>query len=207
MEARFSAPVQTCPGAHPASCIMGTAVFPRGKERAGRDATSTPPMGRTAFTQPQCLYSTVIPLLPLWAIRPAQSLSACTRVHFTVSYNFDLLILTSWSAENLPVCQCITIWATHSLSLAHGVLTHSSERRDVSYKNKCEVRIEYFVVSGFSREADENWGLLSHYAASSGNFLPTFRDKTICVIFKGHLEDEASKLSRNACKKLPLLAA
>jgi len=78
VEARFSAPVQTCPGAHPASCIMGTAVFPRGKERAGRDATSTPPMGRTAFTQPQCLYSTAIPLLPLWAVRPVHSLSACT---------------------------------------------------------------------------------------------------------------------------------
>ena len=24
-----------------------------------------------------------IPLLPLWAVRPVQSLSACTRVHFT----------------------------------------------------------------------------------------------------------------------------
>ena len=40
--------------------------------------TSTHPMGRTAFTEPQCLYSTAIPLLPLWAIRPVQSLSACT---------------------------------------------------------------------------------------------------------------------------------
>jgi len=27
--------------------------------------TSTPPMGRTACTEPQCLYSTAIPLLPL----------------------------------------------------------------------------------------------------------------------------------------------
>ena len=40
--------------------------------------TSTPPMGRTASTEPQCLYSTVIPLLPLWAARPVQTLSACT---------------------------------------------------------------------------------------------------------------------------------
>ena len=39
---------------------------------------STPPMGRTACTQPQCLYSTAIPLLSLWAVRPVQSLSACT---------------------------------------------------------------------------------------------------------------------------------
>ena len=29
--------------------------------------------------------STAIPLLPLWAVRPVQSLSACTRVHFTLT--------------------------------------------------------------------------------------------------------------------------
>ena len=75
-------------------------------------------MGRTACTQPQCLYkgalyltvelylyspyvpyglyrasvpvqgcivpySRAIPLLPLWAVRPVQSLSVCTRVHCT----------------------------------------------------------------------------------------------------------------------------
>jgi hypothetical protein len=40
--------------------------------------TSTPPMGRTACTELQCLYSRAIPLLPLWAVRPVESLSACT---------------------------------------------------------------------------------------------------------------------------------
>ena len=79
-------------------------------------------MGRTACTEPQCLYkgalylyltvelylyslygpyglyrtsvpvqgytlrlpySRAIPLLPLWAVRPVQSLSACTRAQFT----------------------------------------------------------------------------------------------------------------------------
>jgi hypothetical protein len=71
-EARFLTPVQTGPGAHPASCTMGTGSFPGGKERPGRDAepsppssavvikgksyASTPPMGRTACTEPQCLY-------------------------------------------------------------------------------------------------------------------------------------------------------
>jgi len=38
--------------------------------------TSTPPMGRTACTEPQCLYSRAITLLPLWAVRPVQSFSA-----------------------------------------------------------------------------------------------------------------------------------
>ena len=46
--------------------------------------TSTPPIGRTACTEPQCLYSTAIPLLPQWTLRPVQSLSACTSLHFTV---------------------------------------------------------------------------------------------------------------------------
>jgi hypothetical protein len=36
--ARFSAPVQTSPVVHPASCKMGTGVFPGGKFRPGRDA-------------------------------------------------------------------------------------------------------------------------------------------------------------------------
>ena len=40
--------------------------------------TSTPPMGRTAFTESQCLYGRAKPLLPLWAVRPLKSLSACT---------------------------------------------------------------------------------------------------------------------------------
>jgi len=35
-------------------------------------------MGHKAFTEPQCLYSTAIPLLPLWAVWLVQSLSACT---------------------------------------------------------------------------------------------------------------------------------
>jgi len=40
--------------------------------------TSTPLMGRTACTESQCLYTIAIPLLPLWAVRPVQRLSACT---------------------------------------------------------------------------------------------------------------------------------
>jgi len=80
--------------------------------------TSTHPVGRTACTEPQCLYNGTlylylylyspygpcglyrtsvpvqrcplplpIPLLPQWAVRPVQSLSACTTVHFNFTYN------------------------------------------------------------------------------------------------------------------------
>jgi len=40
VEARFSAPVQTGPEAHPASCTMGTGSFPG--VRCGRGVTLTP---------------------------------------------------------------------------------------------------------------------------------------------------------------------
>ena len=44
-------------------------------------------MGRTACTEPQCLYSRSILLLPLCAVRPVQSLSACTvDLYFYFSY-------------------------------------------------------------------------------------------------------------------------
>ena len=36
-------PVQTGPGAHPASCKMGTGSFPGGKVRPGRAADHSPP--------------------------------------------------------------------------------------------------------------------------------------------------------------------
>jgi hypothetical protein len=41
MEAGFSAPVQTDPGAHPASCTMGNESFPEGVE-SGRNLTLNP---------------------------------------------------------------------------------------------------------------------------------------------------------------------
>jgi len=74
---RFSAPVQTALGAHPASCKMGTGSFPGGKERPGREPDISDP---SSFV---VLKSITIPLLPLWTVCPVQSLSACTRVHFT----------------------------------------------------------------------------------------------------------------------------
>ena len=78
--ARFSAPVHTGPGAHPASCAMGTGSFPRDKERPGRDADPSP------LLVPWSWKGRAIPLLPLWPVRPVQSLSACTRVHVTLLY-------------------------------------------------------------------------------------------------------------------------
>jgi len=80
VEARFSALVQTGPWAHPSSCTMGTGSFPGGKKRPGRDADPSP------LLVPWSRKSRAILLLSLWAVRPVQSLSACTRVHFTFTF-------------------------------------------------------------------------------------------------------------------------
>ena len=79
MEARFSASVQNGPGAHSASCTMGTGYFSGVK--SGRGVTLTPhpllvllvkkeysytstlPMGRTARTELHCLDKGVLYLL------------------------------------------------------------------------------------------------------------------------------------------------
>ena len=69
--AKYSAPVQTGPGSHPASCTMGTGSFPGVK--SGWGVTLTPHL-----LVPWSRKSRAITLLPLWAVRPVQSLSACT---------------------------------------------------------------------------------------------------------------------------------
>jgi hypothetical protein len=77
---RFSAPVQTSPGAHPASCTMGTGPFQGVKSGQGVTLTHHPLLVQWPRK------GRAIPLLPLRAVRPVQSLSACTRVHFTLPY-------------------------------------------------------------------------------------------------------------------------
>ena len=99
--ARFSAPVQPGPGTHPASCTMGIWSFPGVK--SGRGVTLTP----NSLLVPWSRKSRTIPLLPLWAVRPVQSLSACTRVHFTfyfiaTCYGLDGPGIESWWGRDLP---------------------------------------------------------------------------------------------------------
>jgi len=85
MGARLSAPVQTGPVAHPASCTMDTGSFPGLK--SGRDVMLAP----HPLLVPWSWKSRAIPLLPLWAVQPVQSLSACTRVHFTFTFTFTFI--------------------------------------------------------------------------------------------------------------------
>ena len=81
MGVRFSEHVQTGPGAHPASCTMGTVSFPGVKN--GRGVTLTPHSLLVQWSRK----SRPTPLLPLRAVRPVQSLSTCTSVHCTFTFH------------------------------------------------------------------------------------------------------------------------
>jgi hypothetical protein len=81
VEERFSAPVQTAPGDHPASCAMGTGSFPGVKR--GWGVMLTPRSLLVLWSRK----GRAIPLLPLWAVWPVQSLSACTRYFLHIVTN------------------------------------------------------------------------------------------------------------------------
>jgi len=72
MGARFSPPVLTVPGAHPASCKMGNGTFPWVKSGWGVTLT------HHTLLVPWSRKERAISLLPLWAVLPVQSLSVCT---------------------------------------------------------------------------------------------------------------------------------
>ena len=92
VEARFSATVQTGPGAHPASCTMGTGSFP-GVNRPGRRADHPPPPTRRGHERVELyLYS---PSGPQWPV------IGRTLLHFT-----------------LYICSEQTLWLRNSGALA-----------------------------------------------------------------------------------------
>ena len=63
--------------------------------KSGRGVTLTP----HSLLMPWSRKSRAIPLLPLWAVQPVQSLSACTRVHFTSYFFFFLNIWRIFNSE------------------------------------------------------------------------------------------------------------
>jgi len=115
---RFSAPAQTGPEAHPASCTMGTRSFPRVK--SARSVTLTP----HPLLEPWSRKSRAITLLPLWAVRPVQSLNTCTRAHFT----FLLLNLI------------LKIWNVAPMEADSQNLSTPSQRDFTKRQNHCAVR-------------------------------------------------------------------
>jgi hypothetical protein len=106
-------------------------------------------MGRTACTEPQCLYCIAIPLLPLWTVRPVQSLSACgVELYFYSPYEPYGLYRASVPVQGWPLPSlwplhfftCCTLaiefWHVYVLDLGYFVWSWSPHRhltfRDVT---------------------------------------------------------------------------
>ena len=112
MGARFSATVQNGPGTHPASCTMGTGSFPGLKSGQGMTMTSHP------LLVPWSRKSRAIPLLPLWAVRPVQSLSAYTRMHF------NPLMPNDYSGHTAPLTSKHCILYIYSTNISTEYFKH-----------------------------------------------------------------------------------
>ena len=108
MGVRFSAPLQTGPGAHPASCTLGTGSFPGVKSSRGVTLIPRP------LLVPWSRKSIAIPLLPLWAVRPVQRLNTCTVELYLYSHYWPYgLYRTSVSL------QCCTLPLVNFIILPH----------------------------------------------------------------------------------------
>ena len=86
------------------------------------------------LTQILCIL-TQVPLLTLWAVRPVQSLSACTRVTFTFTFSFYISAVNCWQL-------CCNTDALYHLLIqrrqhCHMFIVHLSDHRgqkDVTYQ-------------------------------------------------------------------------
>jgi len=114
---------RTCPDRPwgPSSLLYnGYRVFPGGvKSSQGMTLTPHP------LLVPWSRKGRAIPLLPLWAVRPVQSLSACTREHFTFYFTFMqhwvFVTLCGWLSSmqgGIPPCISVihTEWQIPSVA-------------------------------------------------------------------------------------------
>jgi len=113
-------PVQTCPGAHPASCKMGTGSFPGGKVRPGRAADRPPPSklrdGRSGIESRW--RQDVPPIQTSPGVHPA-TCKMCTGSFPGVKCALGVLLTThhllvprSWKNRAIPLP---TLWVTPGL--------------------------------------------------------------------------------------------
>ena len=112
------------------------------KERPGRDTEPSP------LLAPWSRKNRAIPLLHLWAIRPVQSLSACSRVHFTYFKHKVFSMKQQWISlifwrKYLGSCTLISIpqYTTSSTSLmitSVTVVTNPTSLKTKLIKNTAE---------------------------------------------------------------------
>ena len=91
--------------------------------------TSTPPVDRTACTEPQGLYSTAIPPLSLWTVQPVQSLSACTlQLYLYSTYGLLFVKVTNQILASCGMWYCV-------VQLAIGLLNPSLLSFELHHRN------------------------------------------------------------------------
>jgi hypothetical protein len=134
--ARFSAPVQTGPGAQPASYTMGTGSL-HGVKQPGR-GVDHPLRSSTEVRR----IITVIPLLPLWTV------VAYSRMNFT--FTFICIYVQTYAC----MCVCVYItsvptpygripshWEDQALNVIRKtcniVLNHTKQMRCVGKRSRC----------------------------------------------------------------------
>jgi hypothetical protein len=130
---RFSAPVQTGPGAHPASYTMGTGSFP-GVKRPGRGVNHLTP------SSAEVKESRAIPVLPFWAF------VACSRVNFTFTFyciarTSVFSYVTLCTVKNDPRLSVCTICASQKIVCYLSDNFVISPMRSAYCRIRCSIRL------------------------------------------------------------------
>ena len=125
MGARFSTPVQTGPGAHPASCTMGTGSFPGVK--SGRGVTLTPHPLLVPFVHERLELYLYSPYGPYGLYRASVPVQGCTFYLFlqytrTESQPFVVFVRTVLCLMVLSVSQTTTRMASNSCVIGMNVI-------------------------------------------------------------------------------------
>jgi len=90
-----------------------------------------------------------------------------------ISFNFDLWM--HWS----NIYQFLYIYRGHTVAQFVMVLRYKPEDLGLWFP-----KVSLEVISGFRHEVDENCALPGYYAASSSNFVSTFRDNQLVVLLE-----------------------
>jgi hypothetical protein len=123
---RFSAPVQTGSGAHPASCTMGTRSFSGGKERPRHDADPSPLSGAVVKERVELYLYSPYEMYGLYrALVPVQG---CTLPFFLSRYTvpwmsktFSHVAVTRKKSLNYTMLIKVSAWTN-----PHVIIYHSS---------------------------------------------------------------------------------
>ena len=117
---RFSPPVQTVPGAHPASCTLCTGSFLGVKSGWGMMLTPHP------LLVPRSWKGRAIPLLPLWAIWPVQGCTLPYLMYCTHNLHHIQQLCASRKQEYLSSSYTIS-WKSVKWELSFDMWTDIDE--------------------------------------------------------------------------------